>query len=154
MHTSSWIRFRLAHALQLFTALALGLTFMVIQGCGGPQKSAPESPSTTVQSPTPTGQVPRGARIPNLTPVPGSVVGVVLGGGEPTANATVTLWAASTGEPKQVGKHKLALMIDSSFVWLGVPTRYKSLSHCQGWRANSERSQGRQPRNRTDYGLG
>ena len=56
MNTSSWIRFRLVHARQLFTALVLGLTLIGIQGCGGSQKSAPESPSPTVQSPTPTGQ--------------------------------------------------------------------------------------------------
>ena len=94
------------HARQLFMALVLGLTFIAIQGCGGSQKSAPESPSTTVQSPTPTGQAPSGAPIPKLTPVPGSVVGLVLGGGAPIANSTVTLWAASTGEPKQVGQTK------------------------------------------------
>ncbi len=108
MHTSSWIRFRLVHARPLFTALALGLTLIGIQGCGGPQKSAPESPNTTVQSPTSlgqvSGQVPSGAPIPKLTPVPGSVVGLVLGGGAPIANSIVTLWAASTGEPKQVGQ--------------------------------------------------
>ena len=103
MNTSSWIRFKPVRARQLYTALALGLTLIGIQGCGGPQKSAQESQSTTVQSPTPTGQVPS-APIPKLTPVPGSVVGLVLGGGAPIANATVTLWAASTGEPKQLGQ--------------------------------------------------
>ena len=103
MNTSNWIRFKPVRARQLYTALALGLTLMGIQGCGGPQKSAQESQSTTVQSPTPTGQVPS-APIPKLTPVPGSVVGLVLGGGAPIANATVTLWAASTGEPKQLGQ--------------------------------------------------
>ena len=30
----------------------------------------------------------------------------MLGGGAPIANSTVTLWAASTGEPKQVGQTK------------------------------------------------
>ncbi len=110
MNTSTWIRFRLAGVLSIAplilasSALVLGLTFICIQGCGGPQKSAPESPSATVQSPSPTGQVPSGAPIPKLTPVPGSVVGLVLGGGAPIANSTVTLWAASTGEPKQVGQ--------------------------------------------------
>jgi hypothetical protein len=88
----------------LLAALAVGLTFICIQGCGGSQKSAPESPSTTVQSPTSTGQAPSGAPIPRLTPVPGSVVGLVLGGGAPIANSTVTLWAASAGEPKQVAQ--------------------------------------------------
>ena len=77
MQTSSWIRFRLVHARQLFTALILGLALIGIQGCGS-QKSAPESPSPTVQTPTPTGQLPSGAPIPKLTPVPGSVVGLVL----------------------------------------------------------------------------
>ncbi|MGB2636396.1 MAG: hypothetical protein WAM58_20870, partial [Candidatus Acidiferrum sp.] len=104
MNTSSWIRFRTVHARPLFTALTLGLALIGIQGCGGSQKSAPESPSTAVQSPTPTGQLPSGAPIPKLTPVPGSVVGLVLGGGAPIVNSTVTLWAASTGEPKQVGQ--------------------------------------------------
>ncbi len=104
MHTFSWIRFGLVQTRQIFTALLLGLTFIGIQGCGGPQKSAPESPSTAVQTPTPTGQAPSGAPIPKLTPVPGSVVGLVLGGGAPIANSTVTLWAASTGEPKQMGQ--------------------------------------------------
>ena len=93
-----------AHARQLFTALALGLTFIAIQGCGGQQKSAPETPSGAVQSPTSTGQSPSGTPIPKLTAVPGSVVGLVLGGGAPISNSTVTLWAASTGEPKQLGQ--------------------------------------------------
>ena len=101
MNTSGQIRFRLAAVLSVATLMLIG-----IQGCGGPQKSAPQSPSTTVQSPTPTGQVPSGAPIAKLTPVPGSVVGLVLGGGAPIANSTVTLWAASTGEPKQMGQTK------------------------------------------------
>ena len=110
MNAFRWIRFKLVGVLSVSplilasSALILGLTFICIQGCGGPQKSVPESPSATVQSPSPTGQVPGGAPIPKLTPVPGSVVGLVLGGGAPIANSTVTLWAASAGEPKQVGQ--------------------------------------------------
>ena len=106
MNTSSQIRFMLVAALSIVPALALGLTLIGIQGCGGTQKSVPETPSTSVQSPTPAGQAPSGAPIAKLTPVPGSIVGLVLGGGEPIANSTVALWAASTGEPKQLGQTK------------------------------------------------
>ena len=55
MNTSSQIRFMLVAALSIVPALALGLTFIAIQGCGGQQKSAPETPSTAVQSPTSSG---------------------------------------------------------------------------------------------------
>lgn len=109
MNSSSQIRFRLVGVLSVAPALALGLTLMGIQGCGGQQKSASESPSAAVQSPTPAGQSLSGAPIAKLTPVPGSVVGLVLGGGEPIANSTVTSWAAGTGEPKQMGQTKTSV---------------------------------------------
>ena len=107
MNTFRWIRFKLVGVLSVSplilasSALILGLTFICIQGCGGPQKSVPESPSATVQSPSPTGQVP--GRYADSQADPGSRQhgGFVLGGGAPIADSTVTLWAAGAGEPKR-----------------------------------------------------
>src|SRR5271166_1432861 len=91
------------HLRKVLTAIAVGMILTVVHGCSEPQKSVPVSETPTVQKPTPTSQIPvRGVPIPKLTPIQGSLVGLVLGGGAPIANSTVTLWAANSGEPRKL----------------------------------------------------
>ena len=57
--------------------------------------------------------------------------GQVLGGGQPIANSTVTLWAASAGAPTQLGQARTGVdgsfMINSS----GVPRACPQLGDSQ-----------------------
>jgi len=47
--------------------------------------------------------------------------GQVLGGGQPIANSTVTLWAASAGAPPQLGRARTE--VDGSFTINSTDTR-------------------------------
>jgi hypothetical protein len=47
--------------------------------------------------------------------------GQVLGGGQPIANSTVTLWAASAGVPTQLGRARTE--VDGSFTINSTDTR-------------------------------
>src|ERR1700691_1848021 len=49
----------------------------------------------------------------STAPAPDTLNGNVLGGGQPIANSTVTLWAASAGAPTQLGQARTG--VDGSF---------------------------------------
>jgi hypothetical protein len=52
---------------------------------------------------------------------PASLSGQVLGAGEPIANSTVTLWAASAGEPKQLAQGRTGNDGQFTFNAMGAP---------------------------------
>ncbi len=65
-----------------------------------------------------------------------SIKGQVLGGGAPIAQSTVTLWAASAGEPKQLAETKTDNEGRFELRSSGTSVRLQSLLGCDGWRAS------------------
>jgi hypothetical protein len=83
-----------------------------------------------------------------------SLKGQVLGAGEPVAQSTVTLWAASAGAPKQLAQVRTDAQGRFSLTAPGRATGHLALPRGPGWTIRCQQGRRQQPGHRTDHGAG